>query len=107
MWQPVGATRIKDGYLERKINDGMPIHRRWRGEHLVIWEAVNGPLPKGHAIVFRDGERTHITLENLELVSRRELMRRNTVHRWGEEIARLVQLKGAITRQLNKQEKTA
>lgn len=106
LWQPIGALRLKDGYLERKVNDDFPIHRRWRGEHLVIWEAVNGPLPKGHAIVFKDGDRTHVALDNLELVSRRELMLRNTVHRWGEDIARVIQLKGAITRQLNK-EKTA
>ncbi len=102
LWQPIGALRLKDGYLERKINDDFPIHRRWRGEHLVIWEAVNGPLPKGHAIVFKDGDRTNITMDNLELVTRRELMLRNTVHRHGPEIAALSQLRGALARQINR-----
>jgi len=108
LWKPVGTTRLnKDGYLERKINDDFPIHRRWRGEHLVIWEAKNGPLPKkGYAVAFKDGDKTNLVEANLELITRAELLRRNGVHRWGEDIARVIQLKGAITRQLNK-EKTA
>ncbi len=103
LYQPIGAERInKDGYRERKINDDLPMQRRWRGLHIVLWEAENGPLPKGHAIVFMDGDKTHITLDNLELVSRAELMRRNTLHRYGKEIAGAYQLKGALTRQINR-----
>lgn len=103
LWQPVGTTRInKDGYTERKINDVFPMHRRWRAEHLVIWEAANGPLPKGHAVAFKDGDKTHLDLDNLELITRADLLRRNSSQRWGKEVFSLIQLKGAITRQLNK-----
>jgi len=101
--QPVGALRINvDGYLERKINDDLPFIRRWRAEHLVLWEAVNGPLPAGHAVVFRDGDKTNIALENLECITRAELMRRNSHHNHGPEIAALVQLRGALSRQINR-----
>lgn len=103
LYQPVGSLRIdRDGYLQRKINDDKPFHKRWRAEHLVIWEEANGPLPKGHAVIFKDGDKTHITLDNLELVSRYELMQRNTVHRHGPEIAALSQLRGALKRQINR-----
>ena len=106
IYQPVGTERIsKDGYLERKINDDFPIHRRWRAVHLVAWEAANGPLPDGHAICFRDGNRQNRALENLELVSRAELMRRNTVHRLPKEVAQLVQLRGALVRKINNRTK--
>lgn len=107
LYKPVGSERIsKDGYLERKINEDMPFQRRWRAVHLIEWEALNGPLPAGHAIVFRDGDKTNRRPDNLELVTRAELMRRNSVHNRGPEIARIHQLKGAITRQINKRKGT-
>ena len=99
----IGALRINaDGYLDRKINDDLPMHKRWRAEHTLVWEAANGPLPAGCAIVFKDGDKTHITLDNLECITRSELMKRNTLHRHGKEIAQLVQLRGALQRQINR-----
>lgn len=105
LWKPVGWLRInRDGYLERKINDDQPPYKRWRGEHIVVWEQANGPLPKGHAICFKDGNRLNCDLANLECVSRAELMARNTVHRNGPEVAAVSQLLGAIRRQINRKE---
>lgn len=101
--KPLGFERIsKDGYLERKINEDRPFNKRWRFVHLILWESVNGPLPEGHALVFRNGDKTDIRLDNLELITRSDLLRRNSTHRYGPDIARLSQLKGAITRQINR-----
>jgi hypothetical protein len=48
LYKPIGTERVsKDGYRERKIHDGMPLQSRWRAVHLIEWEAVNGPIPKG------------------------------------------------------------
>jgi len=106
LWQPIGALRINaDGYLQRKINDDKPYYKRWRAEHLLVWEAANGPLPAGHAIVFKDGDRFNFAIDNLECIPRRELMKRNTVHRHGHEIAALTQLRGALKRQINRRTK--
>lgn len=103
LWRPVGSERIsKDGYLERKVNDGLPLQKRWRAVHLIEWEAVNGPLPKGHAIVFRNGDRTDRRPENLECVTRKQLMLRNSYHRYPQPIPKLIQLRGALNRQVNK-----
>ena len=103
LYQPIGAERIsKDGYLQRKINDDMPPQKRWRGVHIIVWEEVNGPLPKGHAVTFRDGDKKNITYTNLELVSRADLMKRNTIHNYPKEIAQLVQLRGAVQRKINR-----
>lgn len=105
-YKPVGAERIsKDGYLERKINDEMPFQQRWRGVHLLLWESVNGPLPRGHAIVFKDGDKRNITLDNLERVTRADLMRRNSRHNHGPEISELIHLRGVITRITNRKSK--
>ena len=101
IYQPIGTERLsKEGYLQRKVNDAPPRQSRWRAVHLLLWESVNGPLPEGCAVIFRDGNKKNITQDNLECVTRAELMRRNSVHNSGPEIARLQQLRGALMRQI-------
>ena len=68
------------------------------------WPILEGIIPPGHALIFKDGNKRNFALDNLELVSRAELMRRNSVHNYGPEIARIHQLQGAITRQINKRQ---
>lgn len=106
LYKPIGTERVsKDGYLERKTNDNLPLQARWRAVHLLVWEAANGPLPKGHAIVFVNGDKRDVRLENLQLVSRRELMARNTVHNLPKPLASAIQLLGALKRQIRKRTK--
>jgi hypothetical protein len=106
LYKPIGAERVsKDGYLERKVNDGLPLQRRWRAVHLVVWEAAHGPVPRGHAVVFKNGDKRDIRLDNLECITRRELMARNTVHRFPKPLAQAVQLIGALRRQINERTK--
>jgi hypothetical protein len=103
IYQPIGTERLsKDGYRERKISDGMPFQRRWRAVHLLVWEAAHGPLPPGHAVVFRNGDKADIRLDNLDCITRRQLMARNTVHNLPTPLAQTVQLLGALTRQINR-----
>lgn len=108
IYKPIGSERIsKDGYLQRKINDDMPPQKRWRAVHILLWESINGPLPNGYAVVFKDGNKENIVIENLEMISRADLMRRNTYHNYPKEVAQLVQLRGALSRQINKRERKA
>ncbi|WP_369952372.1 HNH endonuclease signature motif containing protein [Ralstonia syzygii] len=106
---PIGSERInKDGYLERKVTDDPKLvpARRWVGVHRLVWEAANGPIPKGHVVCFLPGRRSTdvnlITVDALELVHRAELARRNHPKNKSPDLWRLVQLKGAITRQVNR-----
>lgn len=76
IYKPIGTERIsKCGYLERKIHDGMPLQSRWRAVHLIRWEEVNGPLPKGHALKCLDGNRLNTDPSNWEAVPRALLPR--------------------------------
>lgn len=78
LYKPIGTERLsKDGYLERKIHDGMPLQSRWRAVHLVNWEAVNGPLPKGICLKCLDGERSNLAPDNWEAIPRALLPRLN------------------------------
>lgn len=103
LWKPIGTERVsKDGYRERKINNDFPLQRRWRAVHLLVWEAANGPLPRGHAVAFRNRDKADIRLDNLELITRAELMRRNTYHRYPQPIPKMIQLIGAVQRKVNR-----
>jgi hypothetical protein len=76
LYKPVGTERLaKDGYLERKIHDGMPLQSRWRAVHLIRWEEANGPVPKGHALKCLDGNRLNTEPANWEAVPRALLPR--------------------------------
>jgi len=104
---PIGSYRItKDGTLQRKIsNDKGNNSVRWRGVHELVWVEVNGPLPPKHIVVFKPGMRTselaQITPDKVECITLTENMKRNTVHNLPKELALIVQLKGALQRQIN------
>lgn len=68
---PVGSERINgDDYVDIKIADP----NKWRGKHLIVWEKHHGrPVPKGHVVLFGDGNRRNFDPNNLILVSRAQL----------------------------------
>lgn len=69
-YKPVGFERVNgDGYVDIKISDP----NKWRAKHLLIWEKTNGPVPKGYVVIFGDGNRRNFDLDNLILVSRKQL----------------------------------
>jgi hypothetical protein len=103
LYRPIGTERIsKDGYRERKTNDNLPLQARWRAVHLLLWEAAHGHVPKGHAIAFCNGDKRDIRLDNLQCISRRELMARNTVHNLPKPLAETIQVLGALNRAIRR-----
>lgn len=75
-YKPIGSTRLsKDGYPELKIHDGLPMQSRWRAVHLINWEKQNGPVPEGHCLKCRDGNRGNSDPSNWQLIPRALLPR--------------------------------
>jgi len=108
-YRPVGSVRVtRDGHLERKVTDDTSVYpaRRWVAVHRLVWEAVNGPVPKGRIVVFRPGMATTnsdlITIDRVEMITRAENMARNTIHARDEELRELSMLKRRLTRAVNK-----
>ncbi len=109
-WVPVGSYRVTtSGDVERKVADdrtpGMS-RRNWKPVRVLVWEAAHGPVPRGHVVRFKDGRATTdpdaIAVEHLECITRAENMRRNSYHtHLPPEVARLVQLRGALNRKIN------
>lgn len=110
-YQPIGTLRILDGYLQRKITDDPALYpsRRWVAVRRLVWEEVNGPMPKGYVVVFKPGmastDPDEITIDRVELISRAELMRRNTRHNLPPELNALISTKARLTRLINEREK--
>lgn len=113
----IGSYRVttdKAGkqYLEQKFSDEPGSNsRRWKGVHRIVWEAANGPVPDGHVVTFKPGMHSiileEITPDRLDCISRKENMLRNSYHQYGPEVSKVMQLRGAITRQINKREAKA
>lgn len=78
LYKAIGTERVsKDGYVERKVNDDLPLQSRWRAVHLICWEEVHGPLPKGVALKCLDGDKSNTAPANWEAIPRALLPRLN------------------------------
>lgn len=105
VYRPIGAERVRDGYLYRKMRDDGPMHKRWELVHRLNWEAVHGPIPAGHVLVFRNNNRMDVDPDNLELLSRRELVARNTIHRYPPALRSLIRLNAKVRREIDEHAK--
>jgi hypothetical protein len=70
-YMPVGSERVRtDGYVDVKISDtAMPVQRRWKAKHVIIWEKKYGKVPEGHCLIFLDGNKLNIKLNNLMMIT--------------------------------------
>jgi hypothetical protein len=48
--------------------------------------------------VFKNGNKQDVRIENLEMISRQELMRRNTIHRYPPALKEVIRLAGKLKR---------
>lgn len=103
--QDVGALRITtDGLLMIKLGPGK---NEWKMLSHYSFFVATGKWPRrGYVLRTRNGDPYDTQIENLELLTQRENMRRNSVHTiLPPGLARLVQLRGALERQINQRQK--
>lgn len=92
---PIGTEVLaSDGYLKIKVAEP----NKWEWTHRHNWEAVHGAIPKGMVLVFRTADHTNCSVDNLELITRRELMSRNTIQRFPPELKQTIRLLGKLKR---------
>lgn len=67
----VGSERINIyGYTEIKVAEP----NKWKLKHKFIWEKEYGEIPKGYVILFADRNKRNCNIENLILISNKQLL---------------------------------
>ena len=71
---PVGTRVITKGWVKVKVAEP----NIWRNESRIVWEKHHGtPVPKDKLLIHLDGDLTNNRIENLMLISRKELGKLN------------------------------
>lgn len=113
------ATRFKKGQLPHNTKTDFEISVRldnrgvkykwirigfasWIPLHRYNWERVHGRIPYKLKLIFKDGDTMNCEINNLELLTSAQLMKRNSFHNYPKPIANTIQLRGALNRQINK-----
>ena len=106
-WLPVGSERItKDGYLQRKMTDTGAPNRDFVPVHHLVWiEHTGRKVPRGHALIFKDGNKQNFSITNLELLTRAQLMLRNSITTLPPDVREQVRLVGGFNRRLRRIER--
>ena len=70
-WRTVGSERIDtEGYTLIKIAEP----KKWAFKHRIVWEHhYKKKIPRGSVIIFADGDKSNLSIENLICVTRNEL----------------------------------
>lgn len=94
----IGHQRItQDGYLEVKVaepNRFVLLHR-W------IWKIWNGPIPKGHRVHFKNGDKLNCDINNLELLTSQQAMEKNRISGYPVELQQVIRLNNKLTKKIN------
>ena len=73
--KPVGCeTKWDRGYVRVKLGEN-----EWEFKQRYVWKQHYGEIPKDYSVIFLDGNLDNFDIDNLVLVSRRELMRYNSM----------------------------
>lgn len=83
--RPIGSERINvDGYIEVKVGDP----NTWDLKHRVVYREHYGEIPEGYNVIFLDGNKQNVDINNLGLVSKAEnlIMNRNKLYSTDKEI---------------------
>jgi hypothetical protein len=102
-WKPDGSiVERKDSdlqgrvYLYYKISDS-----KWILYHNKIWIDHNGPIPKGSVVRFIDGNTRNCDITNLEMVSMKLNMLKNSIQRYPQEIQQVIKLNSKLNKTIN------
>lgn len=69
--------------------------------HRHLWEQHYGKIPEGYIVSFKDRNTMNCVIENLELISREENMKRNSVQNLPEEIKTAIRYVAGFNRKIN------
>ena len=71
-----------------------------------VWTQANGEIPQGSVVIFLDGNYLNCDISNLQVISRRENMARNTIQRYPAELQEVMKLTSKLKRKTNGKQQT-
>lgn len=97
-----GAITTRTNRKSKRQYKWIRIDGKWEMLHVVEWVKANGVVPKGHIIVFKDRNSLNVDLKNLECITFKENMLRNTIHNLPEELKEVIHLQTRIKKKTKK-----
>jgi hypothetical protein len=88
-------------YQYIKIKDS-----HWELLQRYVWTQANGEIPPGSVVIFLDGNYLNCELNNLQVISRKENMARNTIQRYPAELQQIMKLTCKLKRKTNGKQQT-
>lgn len=101
-----GCIVIKHGHKKR---DGRPYKwirlskSKWQPLHAYNWKRAGNKIPKGYIVVFKNGDTMNCDISNLELISMKENVKRNSIHRYPAELKQAIRMLKKIERKIKQQ----
>lgn len=90
-----GHERIQvDGYTSIRVNGKYVYKNRY------LYEKSGNVIPDGYKVVFKDGDKSNFDLDNLECISSKEMMSRNTIHMYPKRLKELIILNNKLKRKI-------
>jgi hypothetical protein len=104
--KPIGAINIRldtqgRPYQYIKIKDS-----HWELLQRHVWTKANGEIPRGSVVIFLDGNYLNCELSNLQVITRKENMARNTIQRYPAELQEVMKLTCKLKRKTNGKQQT-
>lgn len=100
----LGALRVNaDGYIDMRVSFEKGA-LGWKVLHRILWEDEHGPVPEGYALTFKDHDKLNVELANIEMISRADLARRNSIHNLPPELKGAITALGALKRRIRREE---
>lgn len=103
----IGSERIdKNGYILIKTQDGHK-NKNWTRKHRHLYEQEYGKVPKGHKVIFADGNNRNFDLNNLIVVSDAEelIMNRHKLFKEDTELTKSGVVIAKLLDKVNKRKK--
>lgn len=72
-----GFIKIKVGEITGKNGE---IKNVYKQKHILLWEQAHGQVPKGHNVIFLDGNKNNFEIDNLALAS---IVETRLLHQYG------------------------
>jgi hypothetical protein len=94
------ATSIRKDKVNRLYHYTKIADSKWVLTHRMTWEQANGPIPAKHIVRFIDGNTMNLELSNLECIPMSENANRNTIHRFPDDLKKVIRLKAKLNKHI-------